>query len=146
MSDQPTNEKLPQETEEAKVKLVKEMMQKREQERKEQLVAVVMRQTDYDEPKARMKLEEHKYDVSKTILEYMKPDHEKANSHEETDSNNKGNKSANQLIYGEFRKLLDDASKNHRIEKEREEKRVRYIQMLQQQRDAAANSLKKKTE
>ena len=143
MSDQPTNEKLPQETEEAKVKLVKEMMQKREQERKEQLVAVVMRQTDYDEPKARIKLEEHKYDVSKTILEYMKPDHEKANP---VDSNNKGNKSANQLIYGEFRKLLDDASTNYRVEKEREEKRIRYIQMLQQQRDAAANSLKKKTE
>ena len=41
----------------AKMKLYKEMMKKREEERKQELVEVVMRQTDYDEELARTKLE-----------------------------------------------------------------------------------------
>ena len=55
------------------MKLMKQLMEKREQERKEELVQVVMRQTDYDETKAREKLQEHKYDVAQTIREYMNP-------------------------------------------------------------------------
>jgi hypothetical protein len=129
----------PQNTQEAKAILMKQMMEKRQRERKEELVQVVMRQTDYDESKAREKLEEHNYDVMQTIREYMNPESSSENC-ESTD------KSKNQKLYGEFRKLLDDAAKNYRIEKEQEEKRAKYLQMLQQKHNEAANSLKNKTE
>ena len=125
-------------TQEEKIKLMKQLMEKREQERKEELVQVVMRQTDYDETKAREKLQEHKYDVAQTIREYMNP---KPNP----SSSETTNKSTNQMIYGEFRKLLDDAAKNYRVEKDKEEKRAQYIQMLQKKRDEAANSMKNNT-
>lgn len=139
MSTNKDSDKSSQTSQEAKVLLMKQMMEKREQERKEELVQVVMRQTDYDEPKAREKLEEHNYDVQQTIREYMNPNPEPTTS-EST------NKSTNQMIYGEFRKLLDDAATKYRIEKEQEEKRAQYIQMLQQKRREAASALKNKTE
>ena len=126
----------------AKMKLYKEMMKKREEERKQELVEVVMRQTDYDEEFARTKLEGNKYDVSETIREYMKPDKGPANDESKTETT----KSKNQMMYGEFRKLLDEAATNHRKEKENEEKRIQYMQMLQQKRDAAMKTMKKNIE
>ena len=129
-------------TQEEKMKLMKQLMEKREQERKEQLVQVVMRQTDYDETKAREKLKKHKYDVAQTIREYMNPN---PNPNSNSTYSDTTNKSTNQMIYGEFRKLLDDAATNYRIEKEKEEKRAQYIQMLQKKRDEAANSMKNNT-
>lgn len=138
------NEKIPQtaltaKEQVAKVALYKEMMKKRQEERKQELVEVVMRQTDYNEEYARAKLEGNKYDVTETIREYMKPSEEI-----KTDISNK--KSKNQLMYGEFRKLLDDASRNYRKEKENEERRLQYMQMLEQKRTAAMTSMKNELE
>tara|TARA_B110000259_G_scaffold183688_1_gene229383 strand:+ start:595 stop:1038 length:444 start_codon:yes stop_codon:yes gene_type:complete len=126
----------------AKMKHRKELMKKREEERKQELVAVVMRQTDYNEEQSREKLEQNKYDVSETIREYMKPD----KITNVNDTSPPVVKSTNQMIYGEFRKLLDDAASNHRREKENEERRIQYMQNLQQKRAAAMKSMKKNIE
>ncbi len=126
----------------AKMKHRKELMKKREEERKQELVAVVMRQTDYNEEQSREKLEQNKYDVSETIREYMKPD----KITNVNDTSPPVVKSTNQMIYGEFRKLLDDAASNHRREKENEGRRIQYMQNLQQKRAAAMKSMKKNIE
>ena len=72
----------------------------------------------------------------------MKPDKAPANDESKTETT----KSKNQMIYGEFRKLLDEAATNHRKEKENEERRIQYMQMLQQKRDAAMKTMKKNIE
>ena len=123
-------------TEAAKVKMYKQMMLKRQEDRKQQLVEVVMRQTDYDEDTARNKLTVHDYDVSKTILEYMKPPEE-----DKEDKEGKKN-SRNQMLYGEFRRFLDEASTTHRKAQEQEEKRAQYIQMLESKRETASRAMK----
>jgi len=123
-------------TEEAKVKIFKQILIKRKEDRKQQLVEVVMRQTDYDEDTARNKLTVHDYDVSKTILEYMKPPEE-----DKEDKEGKKN-SRNQMLYGEFRRFLDEASTTHRRAQDHEEKRAQHTQTLKDKRDAATRAMK----
>ena len=50
---------------EDKKRLVREELVRREQQRKDKLVDVVMRQTDYDREKSQIKLKEHNFDVEK---------------------------------------------------------------------------------
>lgn len=86
----------------------------------ENLRSLVMRQTNYDEETAIKKIIEHDLDVMKVIREYMNV----SNTSKTT------SKSTNQLMYGEFRKFLDDASRSHYRQKELEELRQRYIQKI----------------
>jgi hypothetical protein len=81
---------------------------------------VIMRQTDYNEDTTMKKLVEHDLDVMKIVREYM-------NVNTET-SNKEDKKSTNQMIYGEFRKFLDDAASKHYKCKELEELHRNYIQ------------------
>tara|TARA_B100000768_G_C11167767_1_gene327336 strand:- start:27 stop:329 length:303 start_codon:yes stop_codon:yes gene_type:complete len=81
---------------------------------KEELIEIIMRQTDYDKIKSRDKLEEFNYDLADTIRDYMKP-------YKKTDENT-GNdipKTSNQILYGEFRKFLDNASLTYERNKRR---------------------------
>ena len=122
---------------EDKTRLFKEGLVRREQERRNNLVDVVMRQTDYDREKSQIKLKEHNFDVQKTIREYMNPQ-------KQIEPTEEKKLSTNQIVYKEFRTMLDDASTKYRIEKEMEEKRMNYLQALQQKKNEAAASLKNK--
>lgn len=96
----------------------------------ENLRSLVMRQTNYDEETAIKKIIEHDLDVMKVIREYMNV----SNTSKTT------GKSTNQLMYGEFRKFLDDASISHYRQKELEEMRQRYIQrIMSNKRDNSNN-------
>jgi hypothetical protein len=88
---------------------------------------VIMRQTDYNEDTTIKKLVEHDLDVMKIVREYMNVNTEISNKEDK--------KSTNQMIYGEFRKFLDDAASKHYKRKELEELHRNYIQqkMLQRQ-------------
>ena len=112
-------------TQEARIKMQKKILEKRLEDRKQELVEVVMRQTDYDEDKARDKLNEHNYDVHKTVIEYMNPSKEKEVK----------KISKNQMLYGEFRRFLDDASETHRRRQAQEEMRNQYMQTLDNKGD-----------
>jgi hypothetical protein len=87
----------------------------------ENLRTLVMRQTNYDEDTAIKKIIEHDLDVMKVIREYMNVSNTSKISK---------NKSTNQLMYGEFRKFLDDASRTHYRQKELEEMRQRKLQKI----------------
>lgn len=95
------------------------------------LMNVVMRQTNYDEETAKEKLIEHDLDVMKIIREYMNV----SNSNTINTA-----KSTNQKMYGEFRKFLDDASSKHYKRKEFEELQQRYIQQQLLNRHNSTNN------
>ena len=107
----------------------------REQQREIILVEVVMRQTDYDRETATNKLREHNHDVTKTVREYMGVSLEPPLEVK---------RSTNQMVYGEFRNLMDNAAASYRAKKELEERRQAYITSLQRQRQEAKKSLEKK--
>jgi hypothetical protein len=97
----------------------------------ENLRNVVMRQTNYTEDIALNKLIEYDLDVMKIIREYMNVS-KKTTVH----------KSTNQLMYGEFRKFLDDAANSHYRRKELEELRQKYLQTrLRQNVDSSNNTI-----
>lgn len=108
----------------------------RKQKRINELIDVVMRQTDYDKEQASCKLKEHNYNVYDTVREYM-------GGPPTSQTIEKPKTSTNQMIYGEFRKLLDDAAKNYRIQKEKEDKLNAYLQQLSEIKQNASNNLKK---
>lgn len=81
---------------------------------KNELIQVVMRQTNYDEEKCIEKLKHFNYNVNETILDYMKPS-------KSSTSNNSNGKSGNQMMYSEFRKFLDEASLNYERGKHKKE-------------------------
>tara|TARA_Y100001935_G_scaffold145155_1_gene119926 strand:+ start:579 stop:1037 length:459 start_codon:yes stop_codon:yes gene_type:complete len=120
---------------EDKKRLVREELVRREQQRKDKLVDVVMRQTDYDREKSQIKLKEHNFDVEKIVREYMNPQ-------KPIEPKEEIKLSTNQIVYKEFRTMLDQASTKYRIEKEVEEKRMKYLYALQQKKKEAAASLK----
>lgn len=99
----------------------------------ENLRNVVMRQTNYTEYVAVNKLIEHDLDVMKIIREYMNVSKSSVSA---------THKSTNQLMYGEFRKFLDDAANSHYRRKELEELRQKYIQAkLRQKVDMSNNTI-----
>ena len=82
---------------------------------------VIMRQTDYDEEKAFIKLKEHDLNVVSVVHEYLG-----VKSVEKKDE-----RSTNQKVFGEFRKFLDDASNAHYKKQEAEQQRQEYISRLE---------------
>ena len=80
---------------------------------------IVKRQTDYDDETAVQKLKEHDNNIINIVREYMKQNATKSNN---TDCDVKKNKTTNQKIFTEIRKLMDDASASYRKKKELQNK------------------------
>ena len=76
----------------------------------DEVIKLVMRQTDYDEITALNKLLEHNNNVEDIIREYMGVSMKPTETQQPT--------TTNQMIYSQFRNFLDDASRNHRIKEE----------------------------
>lgn len=90
--------------------------------------SVVMRQTDYDEETANLKLIEHDLNVMAVVKEYLGI----------KDIVEVDNRTTNQKVFGEFRKFLDDAST--RFYQQRELEKQKQAQQQQMMQFAAAQS------
>jgi len=91
--------------------------------RNDEIIKLVMRQTDYDKDKVIEKLKEWDNNYINVIKEYMNPNFQ----------NKKQEKkfvSKNQQVYGEIRNFMDVANRNYEMRKKRSEK----IKQIQQQR------------
>ena len=101
--------------------------------RKKALVDLVVRQTDYDEDKAMIKLIEWNYNYLNVIKEYMNPNFQNVKKEEKTGTKN-------QMIYGEIRSFMDDVNKQalwrKRQKEKMEKKREAYIEYLKKQQEA----------
>jgi hypothetical protein len=101
--------------------------------RKKALVDLVIRQTDYDEDKAMIKLIEWNYNYLNVIKEYMNPNFQNVKKKEKTGTKN-------QMIYGEIRSFMDDVNKQalwrKRQKEKMEKKREAYIEYLKKQQEA----------
>ena len=92
-----------------------EAMEKQMAARRQAMIELIVRQTDYTEEMARIKLEYWKNNYLHVIKEYMNPnfqDKEKI----PTPSSTK-----NQMIYGEIRSFMDDVNKQQLQRKRRAE-------------------------
>ena len=110
-----------------------EAMKQKIEARKKALVDLVIRQTDYDEDKAMIKLIEWNYNYLNVIKEYMNPNFQNIKKKEKTGTKN-------QMIYGEIRSFMDDVNKQalwRKRQKEKlEKKREAYIEYLKKQQEA----------
>ncbi len=110
-----------------------EAMKQKIEARKKALVDLVVRQTDYDEDKAMIKLIEWNYNYLNVIKEYMNPNFQNVKKKEKTGTKN-------QMIYGEIRSFMDDVNKQalwRKRQKEKlEKKREAYIEYLKKQQEA----------
>ncbi len=101
--------------------------------RKRALVDLVVRQTDYDEDKAMIKLIEWNYNYLNVIKEYMNPNFQNVKKEEKPGTKN-------QMIYGEIRNFMDDVNKQalwrKRQKKKMEKKREAYIEYLRKKQEA----------
>ena len=79
-------------------------------DRKKELVQVLMRQTEYSELEAEIKLKEYDYKILDVLNNY----HGYSKKNEAS-----GPKTTNQQIYGEIRNLMDTGARNFRTEQER---------------------------
>jgi hypothetical protein len=79
--------------------------------RKNELIQVILRQTEYTELDAESKLKEHDFDVMKVLNDY----------HEISIPKKDYPKTTNQQIYGEIRNLMDIGAKSYRIKQEQAE-------------------------
>ena len=120
---------------EVKVDSSKEQLQKQEKQAsieriKKELIAMVMRQTDYTEEIAIEKLTEHKGNFEKVIRDYLigTPIVEPTVK----------DQSLNQRVFGEIRSYMDEASSAYYKKKEAMELRQRLIEEKQ------ANEIQKK--
>lgn len=78
--------------------------------RKEQIISLVMRQTDYDYDIAKQKLEENNYQYMKVLEQYMELDTIREEKNEEL-RKQKEQQSVQQKIYGEIRGFMDEATR-----------------------------------
>lgn len=97
-------------------------------DRKKELVQVVMRQTEYSELEAELKLKEYDYKILNVLNNY----HGYSNKNE-----NSGPKTTNQQIYGEIRNLMDTGARNFRTEQERAKQ---YQDMLDKNKNKNKNT------
>ena len=107
-------------------KLIKqraEEMEKQMANRRHAMIELIMRQTDYTEEVARIKLEHWKNNYLHVIKEYMNPDFQDKLKTPEPSS------TKNQMIYGEIRNFMDDVNKQQL-------QRKRRAEQLEQQRAA----------
>jgi hypothetical protein len=92
-----------------------EAMEKQIADRRQAMIELIMRQTDYTEEVARIKLEQWKNNYLHVIKEYMNPNFQ---DKEKTSSSS----TKNQMIYGEIRNFMDDVNKQQLQRKRRAEK------------------------
>ncbi len=107
-----------------------EAMKQQIEQRKKALVELIIRQTDYDEEKANLKLVQWNNNYLNVIKEYMNPNFQK--KEEEENSTTK-----NQMIYGEIRHFMDGVNRHalfrKRQKEQMEKKREAYLAYLQHQ-------------
>jgi len=110
-----------------------EAMKQQIEERKKALLKLIMRQTDYDEEMAKIKLAQWNNNYLNVIKEYMNPNFQK--KEEETRT------SKNQMIYGEIRNFMDGVNRHalwkKRQKEQMEKKREAYIAYLRKQQEEA---------
>ena len=102
-----------------------EVMEKQIANRRQAMIELIMRQTDYTEEVARIKLEHWKNNYLHVIKEYMNPNFQDKLETPEPSS------TKNQMIYGEIRNFMDDVNKQQLQRKRRaeqlEQQRAVYI-------------------
>ena len=93
-----------------------EAMEKQIADRRQAMIELIMRQTDYTEEVARIKLEHWKNNYLHVIKEYMNPNFQDKLETPIPSS------TKNQMIYGEIRNFMDDVNKQQLQRKRRAEK------------------------
>ena len=93
--------------------------------RKEELVQVICRQTELTEIEAKQQLEDNQYDCMKVLNK---------NFGIENTNNESVATSANQMIYGEIRNLMDTGSKQYRMGQEKNEYLEKVKNLHEQQK------------
>jgi len=101
-----------------------EAMEKQMATRRQAMIELIMRQTDYTEEVARIKLEYWKNNYLHVIKEYMNPNFQDKEKASEPSTKN-------QMIYGEIRTFMDDVNKQQLQRKRRaeqvEQKKAAYV-------------------
>ena len=104
------------------------VVQEKHEERKNAIIELVMRQTNYSKEIASEKLSQWGNNYLHVIKEYMDPDFQKEKIV------NKSN-TKNQMIYGEIRNFMDDVNKQQiqrkRQAEQHEQRRLAYLTYLQ---------------
>lgn len=102
-----------------------EAMEKQMATRRQAMIELIMRQTDYTEEVARIKLEYWKNNYLHVIKEYMNPNFQDKLKTPPPSS------TKNQMIYGEIRNFMDDVNKQQLQRKRRteqlEQRKAAYI-------------------
>lgn len=111
-----------------------EAMEKQMATRRQAMIELIMRQTDYTEEVARIKLEYWKNNYLHVIKEYMNPNFQ---DKLETPTSTK-----NQMIYGEIRNFMDDVNKQQLQRK----RRVEHLEKQKSAYIAYMNKLQKEKE
>ena len=116
-----------------------EAMEKQIATRRQAMIELIMRQTDYTEEVARMKLEYWKNNYLHVIKEYMNPNFQDKEKAPEPSS------TKNQMIYGEIRTFMDDVNKQQLQRKRRaeqlEQRKSAYIAYMNKlQKEAKENN------
>ena len=107
-------------------------MEKKVNTKDDMLIEIIMRQTDYSKEVAAEKLVQHKYNILSIVREYMSSNKKETEATNAEATNAEAEttkvKSTSQLIYGEIRNMMGNASANYRRKKEFEEYRQAQIQ------------------
>ena len=114
-----------------------EAMEKQMATRRQAMIELIMRQTDYSEEVARIKLEHWKNNYLHVIKEYMNPNFQYKEKALEPSTKN-------QMIYGEIRNFMDDVNKQQLQRKRRteqlEQQKTAYIAYMNKQKELKENN------
>jgi len=114
-----------------------EAMEKQMATRRQAMIELIMRQTDYSEEVARIKLEHWKNNYLHVIKEYMNPNFQDKEKALEPSTKN-------QMIYGEIRNFMDDVNKQQLQRKRRteqlEQQKTAYIAYMNKQKELKENN------
>jgi len=115
-----------------------EAMEKQIATRRQAMIELIMRQTDYTEEVARIKLEYWKNNYLHVIKEYMNPNFQDKLKTPPPSS------TKNQMIYGEIRNFMDDVNKQQLQRKRRaeqlEQRKAAYIAYMNKQKEVKENN------
>lgn len=117
---------------------------------KNELVRVLMSQTDYSEEDAHHKLEEANYDILKVIRAYMKPDTmtQQTNggcAQTATTATTTATATKNQTKFTEIRHLMEAAEQKFRRDREKELLYKQYYEEQARRRAAELQSVRQET-
>lgn len=115
----------------------------KEEIRKQEIIKLVMRQTDYSEEKVIERLKHWDNNYLNVIKEYMNPNFQNKIVEKKFVSKN-------QKIYGEIRNFMDVANRNYLMRKKRDERiqkinQQRYLNFLKQKKEESAKNEKLNT-